>query len=96
VGYGSKGGSALKRILLVVVMAVLIVALSAMPALALTATHCQKNGRDIVSPLWAIQLLENRGWTCSTSEDNTNSVDQNVQDPENGGDLEDIGDLLEE
>ena len=65
-GYGSKGGSALKRILLVVVMAVLIVALSAMPALALPATNWQKDGRDIVVPLWAIQLLENRGWTCTT------------------------------
>ena len=78
-GYGSKGGSALKRTLLVVVMAVLIVALSAMPALALATTHCQKNGDDIIRPLGtnAIRLLEAKGWDCAPAdEDSTNVVQQ--------------------
>jgi hypothetical protein len=92
VGYGSKGGSVLKRILLVAVMAVLIVALSAMPALALPATHCQKNDRDIVMLLAATQLLEAKGWTCTPATDDSSIsfVQQGGdQDPENDGDLED-------
>jgi hypothetical protein len=66
VGYGSKGGSVLKRILLVVVMAVLIVALSAMPALALPARmECEKDGRYVHVPLALKKVYEYRGWTCT-------------------------------
>ncbi len=87
------------RILLVVVMAVLIVAVSAMPALALAigTTRCEKNGGVIIRPLTAnaIWLLEAKGWTCTpaTDDSSTNIVQQGGQDSGNDGDLEDIDEL---
>jgi hypothetical protein len=100
VGYGSKGGSALTRILLVVVMAVLIVAVSAMPALALAigTTRCEKNGNLIIRPLGenAIRLLEAKRWNCTPDESSSSVQSSNVQTTQDSGnddDLEDIDEL---
>jgi hypothetical protein len=86
----------LTRILLVVVMAVLIVAVSAMPALALAigTTRCEKNGDVIIRPLTAnaIRLLEAKGWTC-TPDESSSSVQQVTQHSGNDDDLEDIDEL---
>ena len=86
----------MKRILLVVVMAVLIVAVSAVPALALAigTTRCEKSGDVIIRPLGktAIRVLEAKGWTCTPATDDSSIsfVQQGGdQDSENDGDLED-------